>query len=155
MKQIILEPRGGYRTSLLSTCQIKTMNLFTKPWTWYDYSGEKRQIYKTVKMVRLQRRKTSKLILNFKISAGQINRTRKSENSNRTRSDKNESEPIRIRCKYRVDLVLWYFGLWVLSEPNPNLNGYPKYSKSQKRICTEYDSVSNMYPKYTKILLNI
>ena len=24
-----------------------------------------------------------------------------------------------------MDLVLWYFGLWVLSEPNPNLNGYP------------------------------
>ena len=28
-------------------------------------------------------------------------------------------EPIRIRHKYRINLVLWYFGLWVLSGLNP------------------------------------
>ena len=71
--------------------------------------------------------------------AGQINRTRKPD---RIRSDKNESEPIRTRLKYRMDLVLWYFELWVLSEPNPNLNGYPiepKTFKTSKRSCTKHD----------------
>ena len=32
---------------------------------------------------------------------------------------------IRNRHKYRMDLVLWYFGLWILSKPNPDPNGYP------------------------------
>ena len=37
---------------------------------------------------------------------------------------KNKCESIRIRHKYRVDLILLYLRLWVLSELNSNLYGY-------------------------------
>lgn len=58
-----------------------------------------------------------------------------------------------------MDLVLWYFGLWVLSEPNPNLNGYPieleTFKIAKKEFVPNMISVPDMYLKYTKILLNI
>ena len=58
-----------------------------------------------------------------------------------------------------MDLVLWYYGLWVLSEPNSNLDGYLIGSETfkipKKKLVPHMILIPNMYPKYTNILLNI
>ena len=47
--------------------------------------------------------------------------------------------------------VLWYFRLWVLSEPNLNLNRYSLESETFKILnMSNMISISNMYPKYNK-----
>ena len=41
-----------------------------------------------------------------------------------------------------MDIILWYFELWVLSEPNPNLNGYliePEIFNIPKGTYTKHD----------------
>ena len=52
------------------------------------------------------------------------------------------------------------FRIWVLSEPNPNLNGYPIEPETfkipkKKILVPNMILIPNMYPKYTKILFLI
>ena len=54
---------------------------------------------------------------------------------------------------------IWFYGILGYGYyPNPNLNGYPiepETFKIPKKLVPNMIVVPNMYPKYTKILLNI
>ena len=52
-----------------------------------------------------------------------------------------------------MDLVLWYFKLWVLSEPKPKwISDRTRNIQTPKRSCTKpMISIPNMYSKYIKI----